>query len=1060
MASESVAQVRAALAAVGDAPLFGSEPSPELADQVHLVVSVSASPLTDNTLRRRLDRELRQFQTKSAAWVVADALLRLEPSPMNEHALFYGAQTIVEKLERDFDDLDPALLPSLRDMLFDRMAALMRGPPSVFRQVCVAIAALAVQWQAWEGVIPSIVAHFQGGEAAMPADAVPVVLQIITRLPEEAASRSMIVPDDVRRAKQEELERNAPETMAFLEGCLEVALKTRNRDQLRAVLECLRSWIADSNIPSSKLATSPLLATAVEMCADPELHEVASRTIKEILSAYYRTDRHELLLGELIPRVLDLGDAFARAAPGAGGGGGGGGGAGGGGGEDEELARSLCSVFVALGENQFEYLTMPVEADQMRALALLLQCTGTPKFEVSEQTIKFWRDFADHCAGLQVHIGDPGFPGLADVFEDRLHPTFQRLIGMVLAALEFPEDFDEFPDDRKNDFRHHFRYRIADLLQTACVILGGRTVLAGLAEQVGGQWDTFQTTHGAGRVLAPVEGGPERLVGTAHGLEAALYAVRTIASHVREDEDEFLGAVLALVPQLPVDHPELRATGCRLVGRYAFWIDRHVEALDPLLTFVGTALAEPGAPFVEQASVATKDLLEHCGAHLGAAVIPRILPLVRLIGTPQGAHVMVGLGALARQCPDRDEAGRLFVEVLEPNVTRLRALADNPREAMHAAAAEYEERQSAMRGGGSGGGSGGDGGGRSSGSRGGSGSGSGSSRLSPEDAAVAEVIHNVKLAAGVLEGSRDSEAVHGIVPHIWEILSSLLDAFREQESVVEAIMQFHIAAIKHCPRAYRPYLGPFLESLADRYEARPVASYLYAARKSVGQFSREMDEEAQGSLLAFLTRVAPVTFRLLSGDSVRPFEENPGTVEDFFALLHKVVLELPALIGTWMFLQPALDCALTSLNVDHHLSNTTVLLFVKEVVRVICPMTPNPAVSLEEVRETYGPFVARNFVAIVQAVMRGVSGGLPSNLIDDEEGSFSTLICALRDFNPHMLFDALQGFARTVPPEAISEPDAKAIILGIMDASKVSDVDDALFRWNGAFRRYRRRLER
>ena len=91
-----------------------------------------------------------------------------------------------------------------------------------------------------------------------------------------------------------------------------------------------------------------------------------------------------------------------------------------------------------------------------------------------------------------------------------------------------------------------FRVEVSDLLKDCCTILGASVVL----KQVAGLWDrevsVFFSTNGTGS-----DG-----VGTWQGVEACLYAIRSISKRVPSDESQVVPTVMDLIPRLP-PRPEM-----------------------------------------------------------------------------------------------------------------------------------------------------------------------------------------------------------------------------------------------------------------------------------------------------------------------------------------------------------------------------------------------------------------------------------------------------------------------------------------------------------------------
>jgi len=80
----------------------------------------------------------------------------------------------------DLHQLDPATLPSLRDSLLTALETHHAGPRTIITQLCLAIAALALQFPQWTDAVDSMIKMF-----GQRTETIPVLLQFIALLPEE-----------------------------------------------------------------------------------------------------------------------------------------------------------------------------------------------------------------------------------------------------------------------------------------------------------------------------------------------------------------------------------------------------------------------------------------------------------------------------------------------------------------------------------------------------------------------------------------------------------------------------------------------------------------------------------------------------------------------------------------------------------------------------------------------------------------------------------------------------------------------------------------------------------
>lgn len=171
-----------------------------------------------------------------------------------------------------------------------------------------------------------------------------------------------------------------------------------------------------------------------------------------------------------------------------------------------------------------------------------------------------------------------------EALKGQLSSIMLELARQMISRLRFPPDFAGWTEDRRDDFKHTYRYDVADVLLVCCEVAGWRDVLlmmaARLQEELG-VWTAAIARAGAAGAAAPGS------VAGWEGVEAAMYAIRAIARYVPYDEDTVLRSLFHLVHQLP-PHIELRATSFRLIGRYAGWMSAHPDMAAHCLSFVVT----------------------------------------------------------------------------------------------------------------------------------------------------------------------------------------------------------------------------------------------------------------------------------------------------------------------------------------------------------------------------------------------------------------------------------------------------------------------------------------
>lgn len=80
----------------------------------------------------------------------------------------------------DLSQVDPGNLKSLRDTLLSALKMYQSGPRNIIIQLCLAIAALAMQLPSWTDAVQTMIDSLGRNPAT-----VPTLLQFLTLLPEE-----------------------------------------------------------------------------------------------------------------------------------------------------------------------------------------------------------------------------------------------------------------------------------------------------------------------------------------------------------------------------------------------------------------------------------------------------------------------------------------------------------------------------------------------------------------------------------------------------------------------------------------------------------------------------------------------------------------------------------------------------------------------------------------------------------------------------------------------------------------------------------------------------------
>lgn len=280
----------------------------------------------DASTRRSAERWLEAFQERAEAWQVCDAMLH-QGSKEEKALLLFCAQTLRRKMQKDFEQLPPASVPSLRDSVVQLLLVYSNGSPAVRTQLAIALAALVVQMEplsAWDGLTvlhwicnrfaPNIAfsvsssstdadgnsnasasAHgtaINGPALAHPkgAPATHSLLEVLSVLPEEARSGRIAVRPQRRREVLQHLACSVPAALQMIWSCCP-AMEDSNIDLKGSVLRAVAEWIhldVIENGPNTctqahDVINSGLLKLALNGLRSDELFDPSVEAVSELI---------------------------------------------------------------------------------------------------------------------------------------------------------------------------------------------------------------------------------------------------------------------------------------------------------------------------------------------------------------------------------------------------------------------------------------------------------------------------------------------------------------------------------------------------------------------------------------------------------------------------------------------------------------------------------------------------------------------------------------------------------------------------------------------------------
>ncbi|KAH7986571.1 hypothetical protein HPB49_025903 [Dermacentor silvarum] len=138
----------------------------------------------DTTGKEKASVWLGELQRSVCAWKIADELLQQN---VDLESCYFAAQTMRTKIQYVFHELPPESHGSLRDSLMEHLAKVNKDTaPVIVTQLSLAMADLALQMSAWKSPVVDLIQRF----GCSPSH-IPVLLEVLTVLPEELNSRSL-----------------------------------------------------------------------------------------------------------------------------------------------------------------------------------------------------------------------------------------------------------------------------------------------------------------------------------------------------------------------------------------------------------------------------------------------------------------------------------------------------------------------------------------------------------------------------------------------------------------------------------------------------------------------------------------------------------------------------------------------------------------------------------------------------------------------------------------------------------------------------------------------------
>lgn len=132
---------------------------------------------------------------------------------------------------------------------------------------------------------------------------------------------------------------------------------------------------------------------------------------------------------------------------------------------------------------------------------------------------------------------------------------------------------------------------------------------------LGGVYCVQQVAGKLQEEMAPIMQDPAATQRCWRGVEACLWAIRSMASLVPEQESLVVPQVMHMILQLSPQPPQLRVTANHVIGKLARWVRSHQELLQSLYQYLLSGMSAPET--ASSAAISIRDILMACGHLLG-----------------------------------------------------------------------------------------------------------------------------------------------------------------------------------------------------------------------------------------------------------------------------------------------------------------------------------------------------------------------------------------------------------------------------------------------------------
>lgn len=279
---------------------------------------------------------------------------------------YFAAQTMKTKVKHNLSELPPESVDSLRDSLVSHLEATVPDTSStILTQLSLALADLALQMPSWKHCVSDLVKRFSSKNDY-------ALLEILTVLPQEVDSTSLILGENRREEIRSEFRSNSQLVCTFLN---ENITNTQNSNIALRIIKCMTSWIQVKAINVQEIPQNAVVGYCLQVLKDHNslntVHEAAATCISSLLHCVVDKYNCEEVEKLLFDSVASLENSYHLAVA-----------------HEEDLkALTYTGLFTELAESFLDKIIQYASSGNthyaIQSLELLLVCVGHHDYEVS-----------------------------------------------------------------------------------------------------------------------------------------------------------------------------------------------------------------------------------------------------------------------------------------------------------------------------------------------------------------------------------------------------------------------------------------------------------------------------------------------------------------------------------------------------------------------------------------------------------------------------------------------------------------------------------------------------